>query len=309
MALFRFMLIVSLSLGAAGATAAETLGPVERLLTLPDASTPRFSPDGTMIAFTLYGDSGIRLLENGTTRTLTDAPFSGWRFVWAPDSRSIVFRTRGDDLFRLYRVSISGNIEPLGPPAATISTPAFTGGVAQALVSGTASPMTIIEDTSHRGPLSFTAAIDGIVYIWTGNARRALTNGTETCFEPMRSPDGRWILYQSLTSGLHLVSADGTQRKAIGPGSDPSWLPDSRAVLFSKTDDDGHRITASDLFIISIEPYAQAIRLTSTPDRIERHPDCSPDLQAIVFDTQNGLERMRLDLKTLLSSPAGEIRP
>lgn len=308
--LFIALSVCTILLSGLPTSAADPLSSVERVINYPDASTPLVSPDGTCIAFTVYGSSGILISENSTVRTLTQAPFSGWRFKWSPDSQSIVFRAREEnDQFRLYRISRNGDLTALGPPATTISTPSFSGHVAQALISGTTSPMTIIEDTQHRQPLTFTAAMDGIVYYWIGNLKTALTDGSETCFEPMLSPNDQWILYQSLISGLHIVSIDGLTHREIGPGSDPIWSPDSRFVLFCRTQDDGHRITGSELFISYIDRLDQPVALTNTRDRIERHPSFASGGDGIVFDALDGIYRGQIDLKNLKLKIEGEVQP
>ena len=90
---------------------------------------PRWSPDGTMIAFCTFGkgDDDIFLIPaaGGEARRLTEGGGDDWWPTWSPDGRDIVFsRTEGDRTF-LYRVPASGG-SPVRLSAESLTLPDFS---------------------------------------------------------------------------------------------------------------------------------------------------------------------------------------
>src|SRR5207249_11289746 len=81
----------------------------------------------------------------------------------------------------------------------------------------------------ERGPASLYA-----VSASGGAPRRVITNGAPDPTEPDWSPDGRWIAFTSLAGGFQIciVRAQGGDAIVIAPGEDPSWAPNSRALIF-----------------------------------------------------------------------------
>ena len=95
-------------------------------------------------------------------------------------------------------------------------------------------------------------------------------------FGAVVSPDGDKVVFQGLTTGLHLyVRSTGTLRH-IGPGTAPAWSPDSTRLVYEVTEDDGHEIVASDLYIYEVASDRVAA-LTTTDRVVERRPSFSPD--------------------------------
>lgn len=90
-------------------------------------SSPHFSPDGKMIAFTAQydGNTDVYVIptEGGSPKRLTWHPGGDFVQGWTPDSKSIIFRSgrkaRPTRLNRLYSISIEGGMpEALAPPRA-----------------------------------------------------------------------------------------------------------------------------------------------------------------------------------------------
>jgi TolB protein len=72
-----------------------------------------------------------------------------------------------------------------------------------------------------------------------GKASRIMTTGVINITEPDYSPDGKWIAFTSQARDftICIVKAEGGDAIPLVSGEDPSWAPNSRALLFCKGPD------------------------------------------------------------------------
>jgi TolB protein len=78
-----------------------------------------------------------------------------------------------------------------------------------------------------------------------GDMRRLSTAGALTVTEPDWSPDGKWIAFTALRGRqfwICVVPAGGGDTVFLAEGEDPSWAPNSRTIIFSRTDGNRRRI-------------------------------------------------------------------
>ncbi len=75
--------------------------------------------------------------------------------------------------------------------------------------------------------------------IWTmranGKDAKQLTTGTDPDADPRFSPDGKRILYTTLRGGfpeIWLMNRDGSDAKLVTKGSQGSWAPDGKSIVF-----------------------------------------------------------------------------
>ncbi|MFT7621321.1 MAG: N-acetylmuramoyl-L-alanine amidase [Myxococcota bacterium] len=87
------------------------------------------------------------------------------------------------------------------------------------------------------------------------------------------SRDGRWVAFVGVETGLWLVDAVGNRQIHLGPGSSPAFDPASKHLVFERTRDDGARITASVLRLVSLGT-GQIQDISGLPER-PRHPALS----------------------------------
>ena len=81
------------------------------------------------------------------------------------------------------------------------------------------------------------------------------------------SPDKKKVLAYG-----YVYATDGSGPLAyLGNGSFGSWSSDSTKIVYAIEDDDGHTITASDLYVINADGTGKK-QLTHTPDWLERDP-------------------------------------
>ena len=216
---------------AGAVTAADALltvvdenGVAERLpLSTRGFFQPRFSPDGSRLAFTVgEGYSGVAgdvWVYTLATQALSRLTFGGNELypLWSPDGRRIAYLSYSSD-------------------AAVMATAADGSGAEEQLTG---------RDSTAIFPESFTP--DGRTLAYTRVGQTAdiylVTVGEEAkLFEsqassPSISPDGRWIAYNSPGAGMASVyvrpiEGDGKWQVSPGLGSYPRWSRDGSKIFY-----------------------------------------------------------------------------
>ncbi len=214
---------------------------------------PRFSPDGTALAFLsdrrpLVEDEpaapkdredGTQVhllpLAGGEARRLTDLPRGVEGFEWAPDGRSLVVRTTSFGATLAEDRRLRGKPEPPKPGATPPSDYRYLDRL-QNMLNG---PGFIDDKVAHLW----------LVDVATGAARR-LTGGATSDEDPAWSPDGSRIAFSASRGRDHdldwqydvfvvEVASGRVTRLTDGTGcvfGSPAWLPDGQAVAVA-----GHR--------------------------------------------------------------------
>jgi serine/threonine-protein kinase len=217
----------------------------EEALSLPsrDYSSARVSPDGRRIAATIIDGArppGIwvsDLSRPGWTRIATPEHDGGdWFPLWTPDSRRIVF-------------GIFGASEP---------------GLFQTLADGTGKVESVLTMPDNSFIDARTWTPDGKSLLFTyGNPSEPRTGlvsveprgGNARSVQPLIereggvwagaiSPDGRWIVTESIDSGVYGIYIErfpelGDRQRVSGEtgGRNPVWSPDGREVFYRRQQD------------------------------------------------------------------------
>jgi hypothetical protein len=140
--------------------------------------------------------------------------------------------------------------------------------------------------TAVARPRPFAFTQDDRIYAERGGKLRQISSG-DRFFGAVVSPDGDKVVFQGLVTGLHLYSRATGKVVSVGPGTAPTWSPDSKRLVFEVTEDDGHDLLASDLYLYDLA--ADRVTPLTRSDRvIERRPSFSPDGGQIAFDDNTG---------------------
>jgi TolB protein len=101
-----------------------------------------------------------------------------------------------------------------------------------------------------------------------GTPRRIATKGVSNPTEPDWSPDGKWIVFTSLMRDFNIciVEAKGGLAEVLVSGEDPSWAPNSRAVIFCKGPDHAKRLSLLDVPTKQVKDIARIRESNSQPN-------------------------------------------
>jgi serine/threonine-protein kinase len=215
----------------------DRTGKEEPLAAPPRAySHPRLSPDGTRVA--LYSgdrenDLWIWDLRRATLTRLTLDPGMDWFPVWTPDGRRIIFSSNRSGAFSEFNLwwqaaDGAGAAERL----TTSSSAQFPTGITP---DGTA--VVFFEGKTRMGPDLLQLALDGT---------RQVTPLLQTKFEKRNavvSPDGRWLAYESNSSGPTEIYVrpfpnvgGGQWQVSTAGGKTPLWARSGKELFYVGAD-------------------------------------------------------------------------
>ena len=244
-------------------------------------SAPKWSPDGKNLLFTTSRFSGLYTVNlNGKNQiiTLTTLPGAGYNAEWSDDSKNILYRnkTTGADNKSLVEVKsihiLNKTIKNLSNINANAIASNYSARVSNAPIVYTNTKTLLIEaqtlDKSKK---------------WI------ITKEPGQYYQAILSPDKNKVLVHK--NGEMLVYAiDGSGLiSTLGKGIANSWSSDSKQILFFVSEDDGHQIVGSDLYLCNSDGSGRW-RLTNTHDVFEMFPSWSPDNKKIAFsDAKKGI--------------------
>lgn len=272
------------------------LGPAEVLY---DAETmfaqPRWSPDGTRLAFTTPGQQGLWVMDVDTRAVtpLTDAIGAGFGMQWSPDGQAILARTSSyEGPTRWHEVTVfdlpSGTTNTLAPRQALMPSMPVWSAAGDTVYLAEDLPRRLV---SGRASVAGKADVPTLLYrddaVWQVRGEDVLSRNVPiddaTLLNVTPSPNGQRVAFEVLGGNLFTMNADGSGLTDLGPGHRPQWSPDGAWVVFQRTADNGYTFTRADLFAASADGRAE-VQLTDTPDRLEVNPSWSPDGTRIAFD-------------------------
>jgi dipeptidyl aminopeptidase/acylaminoacyl peptidase len=257
--------------------------PPRRLTSGPKVDTaPRFSPDGTRLAFVSNRDTDkkqvcVLPLAGGEAVRLTDLPEDAEDPVWSPDSTRLAFASRVPD------PAYEESEEKRRPPRRfsrlrfKLDNEGWTG---------------------DRRRHLFTVPADG-----SADAKQ-LTSGDFEDSSPSWSPDGERIVFVSsrgdewdvqLVAHLYVVAADGGEPEQLTAGENvytvPSWSPDG-SLIACRWSPGGFDSPHHDRVAV-VDAATGEHRALSEP--LDRHTDSYPPLRdpawdgdALVFGVEDG---------------------
>ena len=101
-----------------------------------------------------------------------------------------------------------------------------------------------------------------------GTASPIPTPGAPIPSEPDWSPNGKWIAFTSLIGGtfrIFITPPDGGRVYEVAEGEDPSWAPNSRALIFCKGPDGGKRLSLLDVPTKQTKDVPRVLESNSQP--------------------------------------------
>ncbi len=218
------------------------------------------SPDGKKVALTKYGFKGLYILDLRTweIKPVVEEERAGYRPVWSEDSEKIAYRVPGQTGYELPLMAVDLDGNEVAPFLSV-------------------------------GSQWAKAENDQIYFIQHKNVV-AITNvnSHDKFYSPMISPAGDLVVYSGITSGIHVYNPSTGESVSLGYGTNPSFDPEGRYLVFERAQDDAHDLTASELYIVDMEdPNLTPVQLTNTPDVIEIYPSIAAN--KVVYSAQDGI--------------------
>ena len=261
---------------------------------------PVWSPNGSKIAFTESNYKGLWVMnpDGSNPVQISNEGAAGWGFEWSADSKSILTRVAKFEGPRRYNAVKIFDIENNNSTQIT-DYRTFMPGLPHwidldqnVLLFNKKSP----EKIKSEKVINELIESDFPVYtcFLKGNKISIYNNRTKEIesidplnasgyLNPAISKDGSKIAFEVYGGNLFLSNLDGSNPVDLGIGYSPYWAPDNKNVVYMITEDDGHRITRSDIYKINIENLGK-INITNTSEKLEMHPNWSPNGKTIVFD-------------------------
>ena len=104
-------------------------------------------------------------------------------------------------------------------------------------------------------------------------------------YAPIISPDQRYIVFNGLTTGIHLFDVAKNAVVYVGAsGTNPAFSPDGRYLIYAQTTDNGHEYTSGDLILIDLKKHTS--RSIANPHKeIRLRGTISDHAKKIVYET------------------------
>ncbi len=200
--------------------------------------TPRFSPDGSRIAFTCYGDAGggfvsaqICMYSMETGKRVAFMRYRGTNSAptWAPDGSKVMFSSSMHGDPELFTIDVSGgNLKRITYSAGVDTSPAWNPKTGQTVVfvsdrAGIPQLYMMNADGTNTSKISLEDRGYVIDPAWS-------PNGQLLAFS-WRRPNGNYDLYvmDVATQQIVELTRDAARNER------PSWAPDGRHIVFEST--------------------------------------------------------------------------
>jgi TolB protein len=194
------------------------------------AVSPKFSPDGKLLAYTSYHPGNPNLYitnweEAKSTKAISRRPGLNLAPAWSPDGKTMVITLSVEGNPDLYLMDIEGTvISRLTKNTGINVSPAW---------SPDGKHITFVSDRSGNPQIY-------VMNVKTKSVRRITFQGNDNS-EPSWSPNGEWIAYAGLYEGRYQIFSikpeGGVPLQLTWYHDDhesPSWSPDSRQIVFSR---------------------------------------------------------------------------
>jgi Tol biopolymer transport system component len=264
---------------------------------------PRWSPDGAAIAFTESNYKGLWVMkaDGAEAQQITDEVAAGFGFEWAANANALVSRVAKYEKRRRYNAVKLFDLEKNETRLLTDYRTLMPGlphwaDADQKVYMYNRNKLEIFDSGLKSAALMKTAASRQIQFLKEDKiAIGDIATGAYKVFEPLKgqhclnltpSPDRKKVAFEIMGGNMYVMNADGAGLVDLGKGYRPQWAPDSQYLIYMITQDDGHQLLASDLYVIRCDGREKT-QLTFTDDKLEMNPSWSAGGKKIAFDVMH----------------------
>jgi len=270
---------------------------------------PRWSPDGTRIAYSSTDEGGsqlhVRWLDSGASTRITTLPDSPESLAWSPDGRTIAYTMRvpGEGL-KLGKAPDKPEGAQWAPPLEIYDRATYRSDEGGYIKPGATRIFVVAADGGAPRQLSFGAFADDGAPEWTPDGRTLL-------FSSNRRPEWQRDFNNSEIYALDVASGGITALTTRdGPDANPLPSPDGRRIAYLGYDDTRRTYEDTELYLMDRDGGG-ARSLTARLDKSIDDAQWAPDGRSLIVAYDEAgvkkLGRLSLDgsLRELASGLAG----
>lgn len=249
---------------------------------------PRWSPDGSKLAFTETRYHGLWVMNSDGTglRQVSEEEAAGFGYEWSSDSQALLSRVAKFENNRRYNAVKVFDL-PSNTAKQLTDYRTFMPGLPHWSPANdkvyvfNREQLEVFESGKPAPAAATTQAASAIHFMKDG--RIALGNLATLQFQTFApapeqeylnvvlAPDRSKVAFEVKGGNLHVMNIDGSGLVDLGPGNRPQWSPESDYLVYMIAGDDGHQFLAADIYLIKCDG-SEKTNLTNTDDRLEMNP-------------------------------------